>query len=368
MAHASQMYELTLDQTTNLIGTIGTYNTVLAEGHMGIGKSTLLKMLADMFPEHHPFYFDCTTKDLGDVMIPNIKSLDVETDGTDFVQFVPNEELGLHIVNKPVIIMIDEYGKANPGVRRALNRLMLERKMGGRTLHPDSIVFATTNLGAENVGDMMQAHELNRITRVRVAKPSIDDWIAWGINNGLDHTLLAWVKDNPQVFQTFEDVKDPQDNPYIFHPGEQRVSFVTPRSLEKASNILKQRDKIDSHTTTAGLIGTIGDRAAMDLMAHVAVGDQLPSLQSIKETPNEANVPTSPAAVCMVVYRTLATIESDWVNNWMDYLVRLDKEAQALFANGVRKPKYAKQALMFTNKKFANWARENGYMFAADRV
>ena len=48
----------------------------------------------------------------------------------------------------------------------------------------------------------------------------------------------------------------------------------------------------------------------------------------------------------MVVYRTLASLEKDWLDPWMDYLVRLDKEAQGMFANGVRAPKYPKQAVI----------------------
>jgi hypothetical protein len=114
-------------------------------------------------------------------------------------------------------------------------------------------------------------------------------------------------------------------------------------------------------------MGTIGERAAMDLMAFVRLSDQLPSLQSIKDDPVNAKVPSSASAVCMVVYRTLSTLEGDWINNWMDYMNRLDKEAQGLFANGVRSPKYSKQQMVMTNRKFTDWAMANNYMFAADR-
>lgn len=364
MTHNSAvtMYDLGLDQIVALIAAVGHKRTVLAQGHMGIGKTSMLKVLAQMFPNHTPIYFDCTTKDLGDLMIPKMKDLD----GADFVRFATNEDLGLHI-GKPVIVMLDEYGKANPAVRNGLLAFMQERKMGAYTLHPESIVFATTNLGSEGVGDTLMPHQHNRITRVRVRKPSHMEWIEWGINNGIDHSLLGWVKDNPQLFQTFEDVKNPDENPYIFHPKATRTSFVTPRSLESASDLLKVRHMMDDQTCVSGLMGTIGDRAAMDLMAFVRMADQLPSLDSIKRDPLTAKVPTSAAAVCMVVYRTLSTIDRDWIDAWMIYLDRLDREAQGLFANGVRSPKYSKQALVLTNKLFTQWAMRHNYMFAADR-
>ena len=359
---AIAMYALGLDQIETAIRLGGNRRTVLVQGHMGTGKSSLLKTLGTALPTHTMCYFDCTTKDLGDINIPQLQTMDEQ----GFVRFVPNEELGLHL-KKPIILMIDEYGKANPAVKNAMLRLMLERKVGSDELHRDSLVFATTNLGAEGVGDILPPHARNRMTVITSRKPSNMEWIEWGINNAIDHTLLGWCKDNPQLFHSFEDVKDPDQNPYIFHPKAARTSFVTPRSLEAASDWLKVRNGMDDQSLTAMLMGTIGERAAMDLMAFVKLSDQLPSLESIKKDPMQAKVPESDAAVCMVVYRTLATIDRDWVDQWMDYMVRLDKEAQGLFANGVRNPKYNKQALVMTNKKFTQWAMANNYMFAADK-
>jgi len=359
---AIAMYALGLDQIETAIRIGGSKRTILVQGHMGTGKSSLLRALGKTLPKHTMCYFDCTTKDLGDITIPQLQSIDDE----GFVRYVTNEELGLHL-NKPIVLMVDEYGKANPAVKNAMLRLLLERKMGSYELHPDSLVFATTNLGAEGVGDILPPHARNRITVITSRKPSNMEWIEWGVNNEIDHTLLGWCKDNPQLFHSFEDVKDPDQNPYIFHPKSPRTAFVTPRSLEAASDWLKVRDGMDDQTLTAMLMGTVGERAAMDLMAFVKLSDQLPSLESIKKDPMNAKVPESDAAVCMVVYRSLSVLDREWVDAWMDYMLRLDKEAQGLFANGVRNPKYAKQALVMTNKKFTQWAMANNYMFAADK-
>jgi hypothetical protein len=80
-----------------------------------------------------------------------------------------------------------------------------------------------------------------------------------------------------------------------------------------------------------------------------------------------ATLPDSAAAVCMVVYRALSTMTADFVDSWMDYMGRLDAEAQGLFANGVRAEKYSKRGLVMTNKKFTAWAMANNYMFTADK-
>jgi len=354
-------YALNLDQTVNLISTIGNERTVLAQGDMGQGKSSMLTMLAERYPDHVPVYFDATTKDLGDLMIPSLQS--IETDGC--VRMVPNEELGLHH-DKPIILMIDEFGKANPSVKNGLLRLMLERKIGSESLHPDSIVFATTNKGGEGVGDMLPPHACNRIIVVQIRKSTHLELIEFGINDGWDHTMLGCIKDNPQLCQSYEDVKDPTENPYIFHPKAQRTSFTTPRSLHTCSDILKKREHLDDVTLQAALIGAVGDQAAALIMTHVKMSDQLPSLESIKNDPKNAIVPTSVAAVCMVVYRTLSTLEKDWVKPWMEYMQRLDTEAQAMFANGVRSEKYSKQAMVMGSQVFRDWALKNNHLYTAD--
>jgi len=72
----------------------------------------------------------------------------------------------------------------------------------------------------------------------------------------------------------------------------------------------------------------------------------------------------------MVVFKALSALERDWADAWMTYVNRLDKEAQGLFANGVRSSKYnkTKQSMIMQNKLFTQWAMENNYMFAADKV
>lgn len=363
---ASKQFALDIEQAANLIAQVGKKLTVIVEGDIGCGKSSLLTLLAEKFPDHTPLYFDGTTKDLGDMMIPHIVEPGEEHDGC--VRFLTNEELGLHL-NKPVILMFDEAGKMNPAVLNASLRVWLERAMGAYKLHPDSLVFATTNLGAENVGDMFQPHHLNRVCRVRQRKSTNEEWLVnFAIPNNLHPAVLGWAKDNPQLFYSFTDVPNPDDNPYIYHPSEQRDAFVSPRSLEKASDILWEKDKMDNISLTAALIGTIGTRGALDLMAYVTMADELPRLADIKESPTTATVPTSAAAVCMVAFRTLSSIERDWMDAWMVYLDRLSTEAQAIFVNGVRSPKYAKQSMVMSNKKFTDWAIKHQYLFSADKV
>jgi len=367
---ADRLYAQSIDECVDSILATGSKLTTLVQGHMGTGKSSILKILAEKLPTHTPCYFDCTTKDLGDLYLPKILT---DGDSDNFVRFIPNEEFGVHH-NNPVILMIDEYGKANPMVKNGMMLTMLNRMVGSKKLHPDSIVFATTNLGTEGVGDLLQPHHRNRITTIRMKKPTATEWIEnFAFNAGIHPSLILWVKEHgEQLFQSFEDVENPNDetggNPYIYHPMVQRPAFVTPRSLELASHWLWAKDKISANALKSNLIGTIGDRGGSDLGAYIELVDELPRQEDIKNDPKNAKIPSSASAVVMVVYRALATMDRSWLDSWMEYLNRLDKEAQGLFALQVRNPKYSKQSIVMSNSKFTNWCKDNNFMFSADKV
>lgn len=361
---AERLYEQSIDEVVQSL-MANRDGTTLVMGHMGTGKSSILKILAEKLPTHVPCYFDGTTKDLGDLYIPKV--LDMGGD-SQFVRFVPNEEFGIHY-GKPVILMFDEYGKMNPSVKNACMETMLSHKVGGKKLPEGSIVFATTNLGGEGVGDLLMPHHRNRITVVRMAKPTPQLWIEnFAYNNGIHPALIMWVaEEGEKLFQSFEDVQNPDDNPYIFHPKAQRPSFVTPRSLALASNWLWAKDEITSNALQSNLMGTIGAKAGGDLRSFIELVDQLPKQEEIRTSPETAKVPETSSATMMVVHRALSTMSKEFVDSWMTYLNRLDSETQGFFAMQVRSPKYKKQGLVMTNKKFTDWCMANNYMFTADK-
>ena len=362
---ASSMYAQDLDNCVNSISLLGHKLTFILEGDIGNGKSATRFMLAEKHPKHRVFYCDCTTKDVGDLMLP--KFMELDADG-QVVRFVANEELGLHM-DDPVIIMVDEFGKANKSVQNALLCLMYERRMGSYKLHEESIVYGTTNLGAEGVGDILPPHARNRFCIITVKKWTNEQWMEWAIRNNCDPQIILFAKEHPEIFDSFTDVENPEDNEYIYHPKVQRRAFVTPRSLENASHVLKVRDQLGPDVTVANLIGCVGERAAMDLKAQFSLSDQLVPLDDIKNNPKTAKIPTNAAAICLMMYRTLSNIDRSWMDAWMDYMDRLPTEAHGMFVNGVYSDKFDKkrQQAVVTNKKFTDFTMANNYLRATDK-
>ena len=375
-------YTLNFNQCVDLALSLGTKRSILFQGEMGIGKSSLPDTLAEHLPTHDPIYLDGTTMvDSADMFMVDVSEREVynpnnpdNPDTTKVFTHIPHESLGFGS-DRPVILFIDEIGKMPRSAQLAALRIILERKYGKLSLPEDSIVLATTNLSAEGVGDLLPAHGRNRLCIVTMAKPTNVEWLEnFAIPAGLDSVLMSYVKDNPQLFHSFLDYEDPNENQHIFHPRANRDSFATPRSLAAASDILQTRHLRDEATSTAALIGTIGRYTALDLAAYVALGDQLPKPDDIHGAPETATVPTSPAAICMVVYRELATIKREQVTAWLTYMQRLPKEAQGLFVNGVRALKGDNPAVkerreaVVQSGEYQKWCLDNNYMFSGDKV
>lgn len=365
---------LSLNEFANLIKTVGEHTTVIGQGEPGIGKSAMLKSIAKELPEYETAYIDCTLLDLGDFALPYTEATSIKTTDDNplkVTKFAPNARFKFQS-DKPVIVMLDEIGKAMKAVKNVLLTLMLEKRIGDVHLPDGSIVFGTTNLSTDNVGDSLEAHARNRVCFVTVKKPHAgfnvdgsidkDSWGAWALDNEIAPEIIAWVKENPQVLESYTDPVQ-RDNQYIFNPTRAGQSaFVTPRSLEKASHIAKRRAVLGDDVTIAALSGTIGEAAARDMQAFFTVVDKLPTWESIIKHPEDASIPDGAVAKCILVFGALTRIDKDTLPKWMVYMSRLDKELQALFCRSAVKSS-AKQAMVVSNKDFVNWATQNQWIF-----
>jgi len=350
-------HTVSLQDFAKSIGIVGKDVTVIGQGEPGIGKSSMLKVLAQQYPDYEIAYIDCTLLDLGDFALPYTEM----AGDMKVTKFAPNARFKMH-TGKPVIVMLDEIGKAMKAVKNVLLTLMLEQRIGDHYLPEGSIVFGTTNLLSDGVGDMLEAHARNRVCMTTVRKPDADEWIEWAISSNIAPEVIAWVKQFPHALASYTDASQ-KDNPYIFNPTRAGMgAVVTPRSLEKASHIAKRRSELGDSLTISMLTGTIGESASRDMQAFFTVVDKLPTWDAIMASPSTTKMPTDTVAKCILVFSAITRVEKDSLPKWMTYLQRMDMEWQALFATSVMKSQ-AKQAFCVMNKEFKDWALKNQWLF-----
>ena len=345
---------VSLVEAADLIAAVGVSNTVLLRGEKGIGKSSIMKVLKSRLGAEYEYaYFDMGNKSEGDTAIP------FPDRERKVMEFFVNTALKLH-TGKPVVIMLDEFGKAPRSIQNMMHTLLeVDNKRIQDTFLPEgSIVFLTTNLAEEGLGDALLDHSIDRLTVVEVAKPTADEWKMWATENDVHPAVIAWVDQTPTVLASFRDSDFDSDNPYVYNPKRVQGKFITPRSLELASNVVWARKNVSSNALFCALVGTIGTVGANDLAAYLTYQDEIPTRDAILASPKSAPIPTSVGAIITLLFNLERAVDADTITPIMEYITRLEAEHQAVFCTTLaRSP--SKQPFAFRNKSFTDWAREN---------
>jgi hypothetical protein len=332
-----------LSDIPNLIATIGHHRTVMLRGEPGIGKSTVLTMVKQILGDYYdPIYADCPVLDVSDVVmrIPNHQTKSLESYVSELFKLDSP---------KPKIIMLDEVSKANKLLQVIFTRLMLERTVGDVKLPAGSIVFATGNNSSDGVGDTMSAHVLNRLCVINVRKPDARRWNLWATDNGISRIIRTWVAMNPSCLASYLDGGQEQ-NPYIFDPAKPITSFVTPRSLVGANEVVNNSGKLGQYVTKAALAGLCGGAFAESVDAFMKMEKEWLKVADILADPENIAIPTNPAVLFHAMFNAVDTIDTqDELTSFMKFVKRLkSEEIQACF-----------NSMVFESKRTAKLARNN---------
>lgn len=333
-------------EVASLIASSGHEVTYLVEGENGIGKSALHKTLQTMprFAKHYfPAPVDCAQLDLGDHMLP------IPDTEKGVVRSLPSERYGIHAGNcrgingaVPVAIMLDEMAKMPKHLQASLSPLFYELRVGAFYAPDDSVVFGSTNLAIEGLGDFMPPHTRNRITVVRMRKPTKDEWLLqFAVHNGICAEVQAFAERFPVIFDSFIDYETggkhekktlASDNPFIFNPHVVQTAYCTPRSLHKASNIIKHSIGLSPDALNAALAGTIGRETANALSTFVEFGREIPSYERIIADPENCPVPQHATAQIVIAFKLVSdTTKRENAEAACKYAKRLREEMTSIF-------------------------------------
>ena len=344
----NEIQTVTLQQAVELIVNNPKTRFIL-RGEPGVGKTSIAQAIAQR--ANLPLaMLDCPNLDLGDVCMPVI---DHENGVT---RYYPNARFGIH-TGEPVVMVLDEFTKAADPVKNMLHPLLevFKPRLGDIPVPEGSIIYLTGNLDTDGVGDGLAQHTRQRVAELIVSKPNHEEWTPWALNNGIETVEIAWVHRYPQCLASYVDgVK----NEFIFHPSSPQDNVVSPRTLEIASGIIKNRHLYDEDALMAALTGVAGAAFAASIVSFIKFQDSLPSIASIKEQPNTAIIPEDPGARAVLTFGLLEHVEKDTLTNILKYLRRMEEEWQVVFCVALARHE-SKKTIAFGNREFALWAADN---------
>jgi hypothetical protein len=357
MSKINLVETVSISELRKLIPIIGKTLTPVIVSEPGVGKTSLLKMMEeDLGDKYDYIYVDCPVKDMSDIgmVIPNHDTRTLEYYVASLFKMDSK---------KPKVICLDELMKAPKLLQVIFTRMMLERMVGDVPLPEGSIIFATSNNSSDGVGDSMLAHAGNRVCIMKMAKPTIKEWLLWASENAVHRSVRSFVASTPSCMNSYLTGTE-DDNPYIFNPKKPQMSFVSPRSLAKCSVIVANKDALGENATMVALGGTIGLSAAKQMSAFLSLESQLPDFKDIIKSPESIDVPKDMASLLMVMFQAVDVVETqDELGKFMKFVKRVaSDEVQAIFFTMVMRAKRTVR-IARNNEEIKSWAVANHELF-----
>jgi len=327
-----------------LITVISTFIPGLVIGSPGLGKSAIVKSIAEEF---------------------NLKVIDVRLSQCD-----PTDLLGFPIVDKvskiaeyapmstfpledtPVpegydgwLVFLDEFNSADRGTSKAAYKLLHDRMVGQKKLHPKVAMVGAGNHDTDGALTEELATPLkSRVIHMHVLSDH-KVWSKWALEADIDHRIRSFIRSRPSELNTFNPDKLEQD-----------VTFACERTWEFAHKILQAAERTNSEQHLLPLLaGTVGEASARQFISFTANYNDIASYDDIVRDPHNAKLPTSASgryAACGILSEFC---EEESIKAAMIYLERLPKEFQVIALRDI----YAKNSTVLDLAPVQAWIANN---------
>jgi len=176
------------------------------------------------------------------------------------------------------IIFLDEFNLAPPLVQAVCYELINDRCFGDYTLPDGYIVIGAGNRGpldgapTFDFGDPLN----DRFSWYELGVPSVEDWTEWALQHGIDHRIIGFINTNNSAL-------------YTHKPGHREKAFATPRSWERASNLIK--GVYDEEEVMLYVSGRVGTYVAEMFRAFLEARRKLPPVEEFIRNPDTMPIP-----------------------------------------------------------------------------
>lgn len=178
------------------------------------------------------------------------------------------------------ILLLEEIVSAKPAVQAAAYQLTLDRRIGDKVMKKGWAVVLTGNKMTDGgVVHKMPTPLANRLTHVYVRSDN-DSWISWARGNGIDLSVVAFLRFRPSLLNTFEQHVSTKSKDH---------AFATERSWHAVSDLIKTTP--GGEPPLALVSGTVGTAPASEFTAFRKVWQTMPDIDGILKDPDNAPVP-----------------------------------------------------------------------------
>jgi MoxR-like ATPase len=248
-------------------------------GLPGVGKTALCARMTDDLSASTglPFKFISTSgayldpADVGGIPFPGADDGAIQRRHDRWVQ---------EVCDGPCVLLVDELNRAVRPSMNALLRMMQERLVGDRPLHPDTrLIFTANPPSVDPTAQDLGSAAANRVVHVH-GPPSLEEWLDWLAPRSRGAGLVsAFLRTRP----SFVDITPKAQ--------ERGGAWPSRRSWTNAAAILDAGFSVgDMNAALAAIEGTVGAGAGLEF-AQFILSQDLPDPAVIMADPGNFPIP-----------------------------------------------------------------------------
>jgi len=197
--------------------------------------------------------------------------------------------------DRPTVWFLDDLGQAPPAVQAAYMQLLLARELDGQRISEHITFVAATNRRGDRAGVSGILEPVkSRFHSIVELEACPVQWREWGVKNGLNPTLLAFIAFRPALLSDFKPTADLTNSP-------------SPRGWKAVNGWLQAGLPMTILEPT--LAGAVGPQAAGELCNFLAMAKQMPDPAKVLADPARAPIPND-ASVQWALVTALADLAS----------------------------------------------------------
>lgn len=281
----------------------------------GMGKSDIMRSIAEEYG------LELIDLRLGQCDVTDLNGLprftaDGRAEYAPFTNF-PLEGDELPEGKQGWLLFFDEMSSAGKQMQAAAYKVVLDRMVGQRKLHPKVLLACAGNLETDRaVVHGMSTALQSRLIHIEM-RLDHKEWMAWAIQKNIDSRILGFLEFKPDYLHKFE-------------PDHQDKTFACPRTWWFANKLVKGNPIANDDAPL--LAGTVSAGIAQEFIQFAQIYADLPKMSDILANPKTAPIPQEPSTKF-----AMSTVIADHLNaktatDLVTYLERYPVEFQVVAA------------------------------------
>ncbi|MER9436735.1 hypothetical protein NKJ04_17730 [Mesorhizobium sp. M0618] len=242
----------------------------------------------------------------------------------------PTEDTPLPEGKQGWLLFLDEFNSASKAVQAAAYKLVLDRMVGLKKLHPRVVIVCAGNLSTDRaivnpIGTAMQS----RLVHLKMVLDHDEFMEDVAFKYGWDGRIIAFLNYKKSAL-------------HDFRPDHNDETFCSPRTWEFMNDLIRGEEVREEDA--ALYAGTITSGTAVEFITFTKVFNDLPKIGVILSDPLGAQLPADSATRYATVTHLIEHANDDDFNPIAEYMNRLPSEYRVLFYRGliIQKPELKK--------------------------